>query len=161
MNILKNLLKVVLVVLTILIIIYIKIYLYFNFFATKISFVNNTSYLSYVAKGEHDIKYLEPTEEELNNTISVKIESQDKGVFSVLNSTLFSESPVEIYIGWHTLAKDSEGHIAFPHQSRKFYFSDEGFCEYQITINNEYIDVTGMEKNYCYKRILVDPDFKL
>lgn len=161
MNVLKGFIKMIATILIILVTLYVVVYMYYNFFVTKIYFLNNSQYISYASKGEYDIKNVDPTHEEASKEISAKIEPHAKTVFSVMNTSFFSKNPINIYLGWHTTVKNHDGDLVFPHQSRRFYFSDKGFCEYEITLYDDNVEIKGINKNYCYKKIIIDLGFKL
>ncbi len=143
-----------------LILLLILCFVYLEFFATQIEFINKTPYKIYMVKGEYNSNNIEPTTKELDNDISRIIDSYKKQFYSVSTRSQLADYPVGIYIGWNTRIYDSNGDAVsvLQNQGSSFRFSKDGFCDYEITIYQDYVETKGMNKNFCYRKILASPN---
>lgn len=130
---------------------------YSEFFATHIELVNKTNYDLYTIKGEFRSKSIEPSMKEIDNQQRLIIKPNTKESYSVRFHSQVAQYPVDISASWDTRIYDDNGDSisVMESQSSLFKFSEDGFCDYEIIIHEQYAEARGFNKNFCYRKILL------
>ncbi len=133
-------------------------FVYSEFFATRIKIINNTDYDIYSVKGEYYSKSIEPSSEEIDRQQRLVIAPKSEKRYTIRFGTQITKLPMNISLGWATRIYDDKGNAISVIESRgsSFVFSKEGFCNYEIIIHQHYAQARGLNKHFCYRRILLD-----
>lgn len=131
--------------------------IYSEFFATHIKLVNKTNYDIYAVKGEYNTFRREPSSKELDLQQRLVIAPHSKQSYSVRFDSQITHSPVDISLGWDTRLYDEHGDSIsiIEGQGSSFEFSEDGFCDYEIIIHEQYAEARGFNKYFCYRKILL------
>ena len=133
------------------------LFIYSEFFATHIKLINKTDYDIYSVKGEYFSKSTDPSLEEIDKQQSLVITPKGETQYSIRFSTQTAKQPIDISVGWGTRVYDNDGDLVpiIESQGSDFIFSEDGFCDYEIIIHEQYAEARGYNKNFCYRRIFL------
>ncbi|PKG35316.1 hypothetical protein CXF65_08595 [Psychrobacter sp. Sarcosine-3u-12] len=132
-------------------------FIYSEFFATHIKLINKTNYDIYSVKGEYLSKSTDVSSEEIDKQQRLVITPKSEEQYSIRFSAQTANHPIDISIGWDTRVYDNNGDriSMIDSQGSSFIFSEDGFCDYDIIIHEQYAEAKGSNKNFCYRRILL------